>query len=83
MVCDQSGNPLTGPFSVQIQNSISLTATTMPALSTVSGNLIFTANGAPSGAGGNFNICFTPANKCSLISYAVGIPVTSISFGTP
>lgn len=82
-VCDQSGNFLTGPYTVQVQNSFTLNATTTPALNVVGGNLVFIANGAVSGASGNLNICFTPANKCNLVPYVVGTPVTSISFGTP
>jgi hypothetical protein len=83
-VCDQSGNFLTGPYSIQFQNNgAPVNLTSSPAVSIVGGNLVFSPNVAPNGAAGGFNICFTPANKCSVIPYVVGAPVTSISFGTP
>lgn len=83
-VCDQSGNFLTGPYSIQFQNNgAPVNSTSSPAVSIVGGNLVFSPNVAPNGAAGGFNVCFTPANKCGTIPYSVGTPVTSISFGTP
>jgi hypothetical protein len=85
-ICDQSGNPLAGPYTVY--NGVStafpiVTNSTSPAVTTVSGSLQFTANTAPSGTAGTFDICFTPSQKCSTIPYIVGAPVTTISFGIP
>lgn len=85
-ICDQSGNILTGPYSVY--NGVStafpvVNATTSPAVTVVSGSPQFTANTAPSGTAGTFDICFTPSQKCSTIPYSVGAPVTAVSFGSP
>jgi hypothetical protein len=85
-ICDQSGNSLAGPYAVY--NGVNaafpiVTNSTSPAVTTVSGSLQFTANTSPSGTAGTFDICFIPSQKCSMIPYIVGSPVTTISFGIP
>lgn len=84
--CDQAGSVLSGPYSVYNGAGTAfpvVNGTTAPAVTTVSGNLQFVANGAASGTAGTFDICFNPSQKCSTIPYTVGAPVTSVSFGSP
>lgn len=85
MVYDQGCNLLRGPFSVTNGTNPSfpaVTGATAPAVSTVAGTLQFSANSAPAGLKGTFDICFNPAEQCVLMTYTVGAPVTAVSTGT-
>lgn len=84
-VCDQVGNTLPGPYTVN--NGVNsggalLSGTTTPSVVNSSGVLQFSANGAPTGTGGSFYVCYTPAAKCVTITYAVGAAVTGLTVGT-
>jgi hypothetical protein len=86
-IYDQSCNVLGGPYTVANGTGPSptypaVTTSTSPAVQTVSGQLQFSANGALAGTNGHFYVCFTPANQCQTMTYSVGAPISSISFGT-